>query len=310
MHSDVAIVGGGPAGLQAALTLGRIHRNAVVLDDGTYRNAMVTHMHNVLTNDGRPPTDYRAAAHRELAAYDSLTVLSTRADDIEQVGDTFRLRLTDGSDLTARAVVLATGVRDELPLIDGLTALWGGLAAQCPFCHAHEFSGTRIGIIGGASAPHYAAMLGPIASDLVVLTNGEPLPETWNGGREVRPEPIVSVVPHDGGVRVTLAVADGGADGGAGSASGPRHEQVSVLFVTPTLHQSAPFAQQLGLELNPSGCVRIDEFGRTSRPGVYAAGDMAHQPTLPMPMASVVMAQSMGQLAGFAAQSTLLATGR
>lgn len=310
MHSDVAIVGGGPAGLQAALTLGRIHRNAVVLDDGTYRNAMVTHMHNVLTNDGRPPTDYRAAAHRELAAYDSLTVLSTRADDIEQVGDTFRLRLTDGSDLTARAVVLATGVRDELPLIDGLTALWGGLAAQCPFCHAHEFSGTRIGIIGGASAPDYAGMLGPIASDLVVLTNGEPLPETWSGGGDVRAEPIVSVVPHDGGVRATLAVADGGADGGAGSPSGPRHEQVSVLFVTPTLHQSAPFAQQLGLELNPSGCVRIDEFGRTSRPGVYAAGDMAHQPTFPMPMASVVMAQSMGQLAGFTAQSTLLATGR
>jgi thioredoxin reductase len=312
MDTDIAIIGGGPAGLQATLTLGRIHRDAVVLDDGTYRNAAVTHMHNVLTNDGRPPTDYRAAAHRELAAYDSITLLSTRADDIEQVGDTFRLRLADGSDLVAHAVVLATGVRDELPPIDGLTALWGGLAAQCPFCHAHEFSGTRIGIIGGASAPHYAAMLGPIASDLVVLTNGEPLPETWSGGGQVRPEPIVSVEPHDGGVRVTLDVADGGAGGaedGAGS-GGPRQEQVSLLFVTPTLHQSAPFAHQLGLELNPSGCVRIDEFGRTSRPGVFAAGDMAHLPTFPMPLASVVMAQAMGQLAGFTAQSTLLATGR
>ena len=115
MHTDVAIVGGGPAGLQAALSLSRIHRRAVLLDDGTYRNATVSHMHNVLTNDGTPPADYRAAAHRELAAYDTLTVLRTRADDIEQTGDTFRLRLADGSELTAAALVLATGVRDELP---------------------------------------------------------------------------------------------------------------------------------------------------------------------------------------------------
>jgi thioredoxin reductase len=304
MHTDVAIVGGGPAGLQAALTLGRIHRKAVVLDDGTYRNAAVAHMHNVLTNDGRAPRDYRATAHRELAAYDSLTVLPTRADDIQQHGDLFELRLADGSDLTARAVVLATGVRDELPAISGLGELWGDLAAQCPFCHAHEFSGTRIGIIGAASAPHHAAMLGPIASELVVLTNGEPLPETWPGGAEVRTEPIASVERRDAGVRVTLSAREGIDHGAAGQR---QHEDVSVLFVMPTLHQSAPFAAQLGLDLNPSGCVRIDEFGRTSRPGVYAAGDLAHQPTFPMPMASVVMAQSMGQLAGVTAHATLMA---
>lgn len=295
MQTDVAIIGGGPAGLQAALTLGRIHRKAVVVDDGTYRNAAVAHMHNVLTNDGRPPADYRAAAHQELTAYGSVTVLRVRADGIEQTGDSFRLQLADGSELTARTLVVATGVRDELPPIDGLGALWGDLAAQCPFCHAHEFSGTRIGVIGGESAAHYTAMLGPIASELVVLTNGEPLPDTWQGGAQVRTEPIVSVEPHDGGVRVTLAAGE--------------HEQVSVLFVRPTLHQSAPFAEQLGLELNPSGCVRVDEFGRTSQPRVYAAGDLAHQPTFPGPVASVVMAQAMGQMAAIAAHSALMEAG-
>ena len=304
MHTDVAIVGGGPAGLQAALSLSRIHRRAVLLDDGTYRNATVSHMHNVLTNDGTPPADYRAAAHRELAAYDTLTVLRTRAEDVEPTDDTFRLRLADGSELTAAALVLATGVRDELPAIDGLTELWGDLAAQCPFCHAHEFAGTRIGIVGAAPAAHLTAMLGPIASEVVVLANGEALPDTWpdmpQGGADVRPERIVSVERNGGGVRVTLAGPDGE----------PQHEQVAVLFVMPTLHQSAPFAAQLGLELNPSGGVRIDEFGRTSRAGVYAAGDMAHQPAFPMPMASVVMAQAMGQLAGITAQATLMAAGR
>jgi thioredoxin reductase len=304
MHTDVAIVGGGPAGLQAALTLGRIHRSAVVLDDGTYRNATVSHMHNVLTNDGTPPADYRAAAHRELAAYDTLSVLQTRADEIEQADDIFLLRLADGSELTAAALVLATGVRDELPPIDGLTELWGDLAAQCPFCHAHEFAGSRMGIVGAAPAAHLTAMLGPIASEVVVLANGEALPDPWPDvqprGVVVRPERIRSVERHDGGVRVVLAGPEGE----------PQHEQVAVLFVMPQLHQSAPFAEQLGLELNPSGGVRIDEFGRTSHAGVYAAGDMAHQPAFPMPMASVVMAQAMGQLAGITAQATLMAAGR
>jgi len=309
MHTDVAIVGGGPAGLQAALTLGRIHRRAVVLDDGTYRNATVTHMHNVLTNDGTPPADFRATVHRELAAYDTITVVPTRAHDIEQTGDTYRLRLADGSELTADALVLATGVRDELPAIDGLSELWGDLAAQCPFCHAHEFAGTRIGILGAAPAPHFAAMLGSIASELVVFANGEALPDTWQGGADVRQERITSVARHDGGVRVTLDSAQS-AEGSHRADGAPQHEQVSVLFVVPTLHQSAPFAEQLGLELNPSGCVRVDEFGRTSRAGVYAAGDMAHQPVFPMPMASVVMSQAMGQLAAFTAQSTLMAAGR
>ena len=85
---------------------------------------------------------------------------------------------------------VATGVRDELPAIDGLSELWGDLAAQCPFCHAHEFAGTRIGILGAAPAPHFAAMLGPIASELVVFANGEALPDTWQGGADVRQERI------------------------------------------------------------------------------------------------------------------------
>jgi len=304
VQTDVAIVGGGPAGLQAALTLGRIHRKAVVLDDGTYRNIAVPHMHNVLTNDGRPPGEYRAVAHQELAAYDSVAVRRVRAQGIVRSGDSFRLQLADGSELTAGALVLATGVRDELPPIAGLGALWGDAAAQCPFCHAHEFSGTRICIIGGESAAHYAAMLGPIASELVVLTNGEPLPQTWQGGAEVRTEPIASVERHDGGVRVTLRAGECG-----DVAGGREHEQVSVLFLRPTLHQSAPFAEQLGLERNPSGCVRIDEFGRTSRPRVYAAGDLAHQPAFPGPMASVVMAQAMGQMAALGAHSALMEAG-
>jgi thioredoxin reductase len=296
VDTDIAIIGGGPAGLQAALTLGRIHRRAVLVDDGTYRNARVSHMHNVLTHDGTPPSEFRATARKQLTAYDTIAVREARVDDIGEEGGRFHVMLDDGDVLTARAVILATGVRDELPPVPGLADLWGDLAAHCPFCHGHEFAGTRIGILGAGPAPHLSALLGPMASEIVVLSNDESLPDGFGSGVAVRGEKVASVQRRDGGVRVELA---GGGD-----------EQVSVLFVAPALRQSAPFAERLGLELNSSGCVRVDEFGCSSRPGVFCAGDMAHLAAHPMPMASVTFAAASGQLAASSAQAALMAAGQ
>lgn len=297
MHTDVAIIGGGPAGLQAALTLGRIHRDAVLFDDGTYRNATVSHMHNVLAHDGTPPEEFRAHARKQLTAYDTVSVREERVDTIEEVDGTFHLRVADGSTVTAYALVLATGVRDGLPPVPGLDELWGDLVAHCPFCHGHELSGQRVGILGATAAPHLSALLRPITSELVVLADGEDLPDELHPGPVVRTERVVSVERHDGGVRVALAGANGE----------QVHEQVAGLFVKPAMRQSAPFAEQLGLELNPSGCVRVDEFARSSRERVFCAGDMAHLAAYPMPMASVVMAAASGQLAASAATMALLA---
>jgi len=113
----------------------------------------------------------------------------------------------------------------------------------------------------------------------------------------VRTERVTSVARHDGGVRVTLEGPD----------VEVRHEQVAGLFVKPAMTQAAPFAEQLGLELNPSGCVRVDEFGRTSRPGIFAGGDLAHLPAYPMPMATVTMAAAAGQLAASGAIMAVMA---
>jgi thioredoxin reductase len=299
VHTDIAIIGGGPAGLQAALSIGRIHRDAVLFDDGTYRNATVSHMHNVVANDGTPPDEFRALARKQLAAYDTVTVREERVDaveGIEEVDGSFRLHVSDGTTVTAYAVILATGVRDTLPPVPGLDDLWGDLVAHCPFCHGHELAGQRIGILGAAIAPHMGAMLGRIASEVVVLTDGEEPPANWDARPELRTQRVVSVERHDGGVRVTLQGADGE----------QRHEQVAGLFVKPEMQQSAPFAEQLGLELNPSGCVRVDELQRSSRPGVFCAGDMAHLASFPMPMASVVMASAAGQLAASGAIMALM----
>ncbi|KRF38135.1 NAD(P)/FAD-dependent oxidoreductase [Terrabacter sp. Soil810] len=296
MHTDVAVIGGGPAGLQAALTLGRIHRDAVLFDDGTYRNATVSHMHNVVAHDGTPPADFRADARRQLTAYDTVSLREERVASIEEVDGSFLLHAADGTTVTAYAVVLATGVRDTLPPVPGLDPLWGDLVAHCPFCHGHELSGQRVGILGAANAPHLSALLGRIASELVVLADGADVPDGLPAVAIVRTERVVAVERHDGGVRVVLEGVDGE----------QVHEQVAGLFVKPELHQSAPFAEQLGLELNPSGAVRVDEFGRSSRERVFCAGDMAHLPAYPMPMSSVVSSMAAGQLAASAAIMALL----
>ena len=138
---DALVIGGEPAGLQAALTLGRMHRSTLLLDSGKLRNAPVDHMHNVVTNDGRDPAEFRALARGELAAYDDVRVRDVAATSVERLADdTFEVTLGDGGTATARSLVLATGVRDVMPDVPGFAEQWGRTVHMCPFCHAHEAS--------------------------------------------------------------------------------------------------------------------------------------------------------------------------
>lgn len=299
--TDVAVIGGGPAGLQAALTVARVHRRVTLFDDGRYRNATVAHMHNVASHDGTPPAEFRASVRAELAAYDTAEVREERVATVEVVEapgdlvDGIRLTLADGSVLTAATVVLATGLRDVLPDVEGLGDLWGDLVAACPFCHGHEAAGRRIGILGAAAAPHQSRLLAPVAGELVVFAHEEESPADLPADIEVVTGRVLRAGRDGDEVLVTL--------------EGGRRERVAALFVAPGFVQSAPFAQQLGLELNASGCVRVDELGRTSVARVHAGGDLAHLAALPMPMVSVVQAMAAGQLAASGALMGLLSDG-
>jgi thioredoxin reductase len=262
---DAIVIGGGPAGLQAALTLGRIHREVLVVDSGAYRNAPAEHLHNLIGSDGMAPADLRADARRDLARYDTVRVIANEVTEVGGAEGAFEIVLADGSTETSRAVVLATGVRDELPDIPGLAEQWGRRVAHCPFCHGHEFGGGRVVVQAGPHAGGVALMMAPIAAEVVIAEN------------------VTAVRAGGSGVLVTQE------DGTEIDAVG--------FFVAPTFAQSAPFADQLGLELNESGCVRVDGFGRTSVPGVFAAGDLAHSAEFPLPMASVLNAAAAGLLA-------------
>lgn len=265
---DALVIGGGPAGLQAALTLGRMHRTTVLVDSGRYRNGTAEHAHNFLTHDGRAPEEIRRLAREDLAQYDTVELRDAAVHTVRDQGDVF-VAETDGGPIEARTLVLATGLRDELPDIPGLQDLWGREVAACPFCHGHELTDRVIGLIGdGPHVPMMTAMLDPIAARVVRFPDGE----------------VTKVERTDDGVLVHREAADPVA--------------VAGMFVHPAFTQSAPFAEQLGLEMLPSGGVKIDVLGQTSRARVFAAGDLAHVEQLPMPMASLVLSAAAGMVAG------------
>ncbi|QCX26172.1 NAD(P)/FAD-dependent oxidoreductase [Nocardioides jishulii] len=273
--SDALVIGGGPAGLQAALTLARVHRHVVLVDDNRPRNAAASRMYNFITHDGTPPSVFREHGRRDLAAYDTVTLLDDSVREVRRTGDGFVAHTESGQELRARRVVLATGVRDELPEIDGLEELWGTLVHHCPFCHGHELAGGRVGLLASPSAAHLTGIIGPFASEVVVL------------------EDVVGVKELDGRLEVRL---------GDGSTT-----ELDGLFVATNLHPAAPHAEQLGLTTLESGAVEVDLLGRTSDPQVFAAGDLAHHRDLPMPSGSVLAAAAAGQVAGSACLSSLLA---
>jgi thioredoxin reductase len=284
---DVVVIGGGPAGLQATLTLARVHRKVLMVDSGAYRNDPAAHMHNVVTHDGTPPEEFRAAARKELAAYDTVSVRDGAVTSVAQsagsdLGGGFVITLGDEL-VRTRGVLLATGVVDTLPDKPGLEELFGSVVAHCPFCHGHEFAGRHVGILGTTGAGHLPGLVGPIASRVTVFTDGEELAAELPVGVAVRTDRVTGVCPSPLGATISFV-------------EGPS-EDVAGLFVATTLTQRALFAEQLGLALNPSGCVEVDAMGRTSVPGVHAAGDMAHVASLPMPMASVMIAAASGQAA-------------
>jgi thioredoxin reductase len=270
---DAVVIGGGSAGLQAALTLGRVHRRTLLLDAGHYRNDPAHHMHNFLGHDGTPPSELRAAARADLAGYDTVTGRTAAVASVGVDGEGFRVVVGD-EEVTTRGLVLATGVRDTLPDVPGLAELWGDVVAHCPFCHGHELAGKRVAVLGDPG--HVGGLMGPVASSV----------------EGVDPERVARLERAGDGLRVVLT------DGTS--------EEYGGLFVATTLRQSAPFAEQLGLAMLPSGCVQVDAMGRTSVPGVHAAGDMAHVPDLAMPMASVLTAAASGLVAGAAMAAYLL----
>ena len=265
---DALIVGGGPAGLGAALSLGRLMRHVLVLDDDAPRNGPSSHVYNFPGQDGIHPAAWRDQALRDLRRYDTVHVGEDRVATAQREGSSFRARMASGGTVRARKLVLAYGMADRLPDIPGLREAWGTSVLHCPFCHGYEVRGQQLGLFGNpAMFGHVAPIVAGLARDLVLFTNGRSLTSDQRGelsGFEVIEGRVVAVAQQDGQVERVLLEGD-------------RAIGRDALFFAadfPLSFQS-DLSDQLGCVRGNVGLIQVDAKGQTSVPGVYAAGDVA-----------------------------------
>ncbi|TCO49852.1 NAD(P)/FAD-dependent oxidoreductase [Actinocrispum wychmicini] len=288
---DAIVIGGGPAGLAAALTLGRAHRKTLVLDSGDGRNAPAEAMHNFLTRDGTPPAEVRAIGRAQLGAYPAVTVVDALAVSVATVSGGYEVRLADDRVEYARRLLLASGLVDILPPVDGLAEIWGRSALHCPYCHGFEVSDRPIAVLGGdPDRIHLALHLSRFSSDVVLCTNGTEIEETHLATRTAPVTRLVST----GGKLEAIEFADGTA------------LARDAVFVKTSWRQRSGLPAQLGCATFPDGTLEVNDFGLTSVPGIYAAGDMARRASQPGPMAAVIAAAASGTIAAVALDKDLL----
>ena len=289
---DVMILGGSYAGLSAGMQLARARRRVLVIDAGQRRNRHASHSHGFLTQDGRPPADIAADGKRQLLAYPTVTWREGRAEHAEATASGFGVTLDDGSVFHSQRVILATGVVDELPPVEGLGERWGASVFHCPYCHGYELDQGRIGVIAtGALSMHHGLML-PDWGQVTFFLNGafEPdaaqLAELARRGSTVESRLISRI---DGVAEVVLA------DGSTHAMAG--------LFVAPRTRQASPLAEQLGCAIDEGltgPVVRTDEMKSTSVAGVFCCGDAGRA------AGNVAFAVADGAMAGVAAHRSLM----
>ena len=291
IHTDFAIVGGSYAGMSAALQLARARRQVTVIDAGLRRNRFVddagSTSHGFLSRDGVAPAELWTQARTQLLQYPSVRWIGGQAEQA-QVLPSGELSLHVGGQLlVARRLVLATGVRDELPAVPGLAERWGHSVFHCPYCHGYEVGGGAIGVIAASPMAHHHAMMLPDWGPTTLFLNGvyEPtdadLADFARRGTQIEATPVQRI---DGFADVVLV------DG--------RSIRMQGLFTQPRTSPASPLAQQLGCVLadGPMGpYVQVDAMQQTSVANVFACGDAARA------AGSIALSVADGAMAGVAA---------
>ncbi|GCE07208.1 NAD(P)/FAD-dependent oxidoreductase [Dictyobacter aurantiacus] len=287
MRLDCAIIGGGPAGLNAALVLGRGKRNVVLFDDNRPRNAVTHESHGFLTRDGVSPDEFRRLAHQEISAYPSVSIQQARVTAVHKHDDEYELVVDNGTTVQARTIILATGLKETLPDVERIHEYYGTSLFNCPFCDGWELKDIPLILIveEGPAAFHMATLLWNWSRDLLVCTNGHAtLTEEQKATLrrreiEIVEERITALVGTNGRLeRVEFAAHEASARQGG--------------LVAPRWQPASPFGAQLGCETNEMNGITVDRLGRTSVKGVYAAGDAVSASQLIVSAAQGSMAAS------------------
>ena len=288
---DVVIVGGGPAGLSAALILGRCRRRVLLCDAGTPRNASAEALHGFFTRDGTPPLELVRLGREELRPY-GIETRSGTVTAVDRGASRFEIVIDERERVPAQAVLLATGICDQLPSIPGIQECYGISVHHCPYCDGWEHRDKPLAVIGrGSGACGLSLSLKTWTTCVTLCTNG------WAPTRKqreqlaahkvsIRTATVLGLEHHDGRVaRLQLAGGD--------------PVECHGVFISCPQAQQSDFAKRLGCEFGPKGTVKTDHFGETCVPGVYVVGDASRD------VQFAVVAAAEGAKAGVAINKAL-----
>lgn len=292
MTHDVIIIGGSYAGLSAALPLARARRTILVVDAGVRRNRFAAFSHGFLTQDGVPPDQVAHTAQAQLMAYDTVDWSATPVAQVSGQADAFAVGLQDGTQHTARRLVLATGVSDTLPELPGLAERWGRQVFHCPYCHGYELQQGPVGVLATSAMSSHQALMLPDWGPTTFFLNDIAEPDTGTLAQlQARSVTIVrGKVERLEGKTLQVVMQDQ-----------QRFDMAGLFIATQTV--PGPLATQLGCEMDASPMgpfVKTDSLKSTTVPGVFACGDLAR------PAGSIALAVGDGVMAGTAVHRSLM----
>lgn len=291
---DVVIAGGGPAGLSAALLLGRCRRRVLLCDTGRPRNLRSRALHGYLSRDGVAPLELLRIGREELRAY-GIEPREVAVEEVTRVADRFDVRLATGEQVPTLTVLLATGVADHLPDVPGLDECYGISVHHCPYCDGWEHRDTTIAVIGDRTSPAGLALSLKTWSDRVIACTH---------GRRVTPKHRARLAAHDIELK-TQRIARVEHDAGQvraivfeGSKPAQRLACDAIFFTAPQ-SQQCQLAERLGCDFTSKGTVRTDHLGKTCVDGIYVVGDASRD------VQFVIVAAAEGAKAGVAINQAL-----
>ncbi|MCJ2034662.1 NAD(P)/FAD-dependent oxidoreductase [Methylobacterium sp. J-068] len=292
---DVIIVGGGPAGLNAALILGRCRRDVLLCDAGTPRNAVAARTWGVFTRDGTPPFEMRARAQADLARYGTVERREIAVTEARRDGTGFAVTLADGTVETTRKLILATGLHQALPSVDGFETYWGHGVHACPYCDGYENRDRALVVYAhGAAAKGMALELTVWSRDVTLCTDAHPTTLSAHDRARLERQGVAVIetairrLEGDGRQPDRIVFADG--------TERPCH----AVFLMPMPCDPSELITQLGCDLTRKGVVPTGEYETTNVPGLFVAGDASRR------VQFAVVAAAEGAMAAFAANTELL----
>ncbi len=291
---DVIIVGGSYSGLAAGMALGRALKKVLIIDDGKPCNRQTPYSHNFLTNDGKAPAEIAALASQQVSKYDTVEFFAGTATNVVTMAKGFEIYIATGETFSAKKLIFATGIKDILPAIEGISECWGISVLHCPYCHGYEIRNEKTGIlVNGDTAFDFIRLIFNWTKDLTLFTNGMAVFTDEQRG-QIRHHQIeiidkeIERLEHDNGQIRKVIFKDGSVS------------SVKAIYAPVPFEQHCKIPEILGCDLTEDGYIKIDGFQETTIKGIYAVGDNAAK------LRTVANAVAMGTTAGMTISKNMI----